>query len=238
VLAEIDEFLAPGSHIEVTVDADLVDPAAVDGTGLANAKLTVHAGTGGPEQLLGLAGEAFDSIVVLGYRAGITVAEADARTLLTLLTLRKVWPAGGPGGARIVAELLDQTNVAIASTTGVDDFIVSDALTSLVIAQLSERAELQAVFDDLFDAEGVVVELRPAASIVPPGTVPFAAVVVAATAHRATAIGYRVGATGAVVVNPPKAQPVTLGADDQVLVIGHRAARHQPWGGGDRHLVV
>ena len=224
VLEEIDEFLSPGSFVEVAVDADLVDVDAVEGIVLANAELHVHATVAGPEDLLRLHdSEPFDQVIVLGYRRGMTVAEADARTLLTLLTLRKVWPPDEPHRARIVAELLDQSNVAIAATTGVDDFIVSDALTSLMIAQLSERAELLAVFDDLFDPEGAVVELRPAESLVPDDAVTFATVVAAAIAQDASAIGYRLAATGRVVMNPSKSELVELGPDDQVLVVGLRA---------------
>ncbi len=224
VLQEIDEFLSPGSFVEVSLDADLVDASEVEGIVLANARLHVHATTAGPEDLLRLDDEEpFDQVIVLGYRVGMSVAEADARTLLTLLTLRKLWPPDGPHRPRIVAELLDQTNVAIATTTGVDDFIVSDALTSLMIAQLSERAELQAVFDDLFDPEGAVVELRSAEALVPHEAVTFASVVAAATAQHASAIGYRLASTGRVVVNPRKDSLVELGPGDQVLVVGLRA---------------
>ena len=118
---------------------------------------------GGPEKLLALAdGRPFDQVIVLGYRVGLTTGEADSRTLLTLLTLRKIWPADIEPRVRIIGQLLDQSHVELAAITGVDDFIVSDALASLMLAQLSERAELQAVFDDLFDPAGAVVELRPA----------------------------------------------------------------------------
>jgi len=224
VLAEIDEFLSPGSFVEVAVDEDLVDVPEIAGIDLQNAQLHVHATTAGPEDLLRLDDdEPFDQVIVLGYRVGMTVAEADAHTLLTLLTLRKLWPPDGVHRPRIVAELLDQSNVAIATTTGVDDFIVSDALTSLMIAQLSERAELQAVFDDLFDPEGAVVELRSAEALVPHDAVTFATVVAAAMAQGASAIGYRLASTGRVVVNPPKSALIELGPDDQVLVVGLRA---------------
>lgn len=223
VLAEIDEFLTPGSFIEVSVREDLVDVDAIRGIELQNARLRVHAAARGAEDLLGYQDhEPFDDVIVLGYRNGLTVAEADAHTLLTLLTLRKLWPADHPHEVRIVAELLDQANVAIATTTGVDDFIVSDALASLMIAQLSERAELQAVFDDLFDPLGAVVELRQAGTLVPPDALPYAAVVAAAAARGASAIGYRSSATGTVVVNPAKSEVVRLGSGDEVLVIGPR----------------
>jgi voltage-gated potassium channel Kch len=223
VLGEIDEFLSPGSFIEVSVRDDLVAIADIEAIELVNAELHVHAATRGPEDLLRFqAGEPFDDVIVLGYRSGLSVAEADSYTMLTLLTLRKLWPAHGPHAVRIVAELLDQSNVAIATTTGVDDFIVSDALASLMIAQLSERAELQAVFDDLFDPQGAVVELRRAPTLVPEEELPYAAVVAAALAQGASAIGYRLAVTGVVTINPPKSALVRLGPDDEVLVIGPR----------------
>jgi voltage-gated potassium channel Kch len=224
VLKEIDEFLSPGSFIEVAVDVDLVDIREVEAISLDNASMHVHSTAAGPEDLLRLAdAEPFDQIIVLGYRSGLTVAEADAQTLLTLLTLRKLWPPGGSHHVRIVAELLDQANLAIATTTGVDDFIVSDALTSLMIAQLSERAELQEVFDDLFDPEGAVVELRSANALVPEGEVAFGTAVAAAIAQGASAIGYSLASSPRVVVNPPKSELIEFGPDDQILVVGLRA---------------
>jgi Trk K+ transport system NAD-binding subunit len=224
VLEQLDEFLPAGSTVDVQLDRDLADPATVERVTLTNARLAIHPGAGGPEDLLALGDlEPFDQVVVLAYRDALEVDDADARTLLTLLTLRMVWPVGQEVRVRIVAELLDQRNLAIAAPVGVDDLIVSDALASLMIAQLAERAELQAVFDDLFDAEGAVVELRPAGTIVPATPLPFAAVVASASAQRASAFGYRLGDTGEVVVNPRKSTTVTLGDDDQILVVGYRS---------------
>ncbi len=223
VLAEIDEFLSPGSSVEVAVHDDLVDTADIVACRLDNADLHVHPYRRGPEELLRFAQETpFDDVIVLGYRSGLTVAEADALTLLTLLTLRKIWPADAVPAVRIVAELLDQANLAIASTTGVDDFIVSDALASLMIAQLSERAELDAVFGDLFDPRGAVLELRRAPTLVPDEPLPFAAVAAAAISQGASAVGYRLAASATMVMNPAKSHIVHLGARDQVLVVGPR----------------
>ena len=62
---------------------------------------------------------------------------------------------------RIVTELLDSGDVELARATGADDFVVSDALSSYMLAQLSENPELDAVFTDLFDAEGSALGLKP-----------------------------------------------------------------------------
>jgi Trk K+ transport system NAD-binding subunit len=223
VLRELDDFLAPGSRVDVLVDVDLVDPVAIEATEMRQASLTVRRGDGGPDDLVDLtAGAPPQQIIVLGYRDALSIDDADARTLLTLITLRQRWPVS-QSGVRIVAELLDQRNLALADPVGVDDLIVSDALSSLLMAQLSERAELQAVFDDLFDAEGAVVQLQPAAAFVPADEVTFAEVVAGASRRGTSAFGYRLGATGQVVMNPPKSARVILGEGDEVIVIATRA---------------
>jgi Trk K+ transport system NAD-binding subunit len=222
VLKELDEFLPPGSRVDVVVDRDLVDPGRLAGITMEHAVVQVRAGDGGPDDLRQLRANGDpQQIVVLGYRDALSVDDADARTLLTLLGLRTVWPADGAHEVRIVAELLDQRNLALAVPVGVDDLIVSNALSSLLMAQLSERAELLAVFDDLFDAEGAAIEMRAADALVGPEPVPFATVVAAAAAVGASAFGYRLDATGAVVLNPSKSSVVTLGPADTVVLVSH-----------------
>ena len=225
VLRELDEFLPEGSQLSILVDADLVDPAGVQAVQMRNGSVEVQGGTGGPDDIRRLSDEPPDQVIVLGYRDALAVDEADARTLLTLLTLRTVWPAHqGTKHVRIVAELLDQRNLVLADTEGVDDLIVSNALSSLVMAQLAERADLEAVFDDLFDAQGAVIDMCPATDLVEPGSYPFGAVVTTGISAGASVFGYRRGASGKVVLNPPKSEKITLGADDHVVMISGRLA--------------
>ena len=225
VLRELDDFLADGSTVDLVVDPALVSSDLSD---LApplpetvHCAVTLHQGGRGPEGLIGLARNGFDQAIVLGYRDPVPIGEADARTMLTLLTLDKAF-ADLDTRPRVVAEMLDRANVAVAQTTGVEDFIVSDELSSLMIAQLSERLELHKVFDELFDSEGCFVALHPAAMYAPAEPVPFAAIVAAATERGETAFGWRLDATGEVVVNPPKSAEVSLVGADQVLVLGPR----------------
>jgi hypothetical protein len=219
VLQELDEFLPPNSKVTVVLDGDLVDGAALDGIELNHATLSVLVGDGGPDDFHALVDGKPKRVIVLGYRDALSVDDADARTLVTLLALRSQWPSDGDHGVRIVAELLDQQNLALAVPVGVDDLIVSNALASLLMAQLSEHPALQAVFDDLFDAEGAVIEMRAAPELVPATALAFGAVVAAGAAAGASVFGYRIAATGQVVLNPPKSSVVTLGADDTVAVV-------------------
>jgi voltage-gated potassium channel Kch len=223
VLGELDEFLAPGSTVDLLVDPSLVDPSdlvpPVPAT--RHAAVAVHGLGGGPEALLGRPPVTYDQVIVLGYRGCVPVGEADARTMLTLLTLDHGFREAS-GGPRVVAELLDRKNVAVARTSGVDDFIVSDELSSLMIAQLSERMELHRVFDQLFDPDGAFVSLRPASLYAGTEATSFASIVVCAARRGETALGWRRSSTGAVVVNPAKSTRVELAPQDQVLVLGPR----------------
>jgi len=224
VLQELDDFLTPGSRLSIVVDPTLIDPVDIPlDLNLVNSTFQVQAMTGGVELLGELLGEdRFDQGILLGYRKGIAPADADARTLLTLMALRQQWPKGSPPEVRLVAEVLDQRNVHIAQMAGVDDFIVSDQLASLMLAQLSERAELRDVFDELFDAEGASIVLRPAGRFAPGGSATFAEVVAAGNHFGESALGYRRAADGVVVLNPAKSERLRLGAADEVVVVTTR----------------
>ena len=161
----------------------------------------------------------YDHAIVLSYRNELSAEQADARTMLMLLTLHKA-RASGAVAARVVAEMRDRANVAIARTIEVDDFIVSDELSSLMLAQVSERRELDAVFRDLFEPSGCVLTLRPAPMYVGPDETAWAATVVGGSAawrERDRLPPRRFGDRG----QPGQDEPVALGPDDRVLVLAH-----------------
>jgi voltage-gated potassium channel Kch len=232
VLEELDQFVAPGSSVEVLVDEGLVDDNLLDPEGTV-ALHTTNLGvefvpTKGDLELVTrtATSRSYDHIILLGYRSGVTAAEADARTLLTLLQLHRCLDRSS-GSPRIVAELLDSRDVELGRVTAADDLIVSDVLSSLAMAQLSERPELDAVFRDLFDAEGSSITLKPAAAYLDGGSHVFASYVVAASARDEIALGYRLASGGGlvgsgVVLNPPKSAPVDLGSDGQLVVLSTR----------------
>ena len=220
VIDELDEFLGGNTTIEVLVDPDKVDPDDVRAeVSPQNVTVDITLMGGGPEVLAAHAARiSFHEVIVLGYRDG-TIDDADARTLLTLLAFRHVRQHEDVGPVRMVAELLDQRNAPLAVATGADDFIVSDELTSLMLAQLSERHELSQVFVDLFDRTGCSIELREALQYGAHKATSFADVVATASSIGHSAIGYRRTASGDVVINPPKSAPLTLAIDDEVIVV-------------------
>jgi voltage-gated potassium channel Kch len=226
VLAELDEFVPAGSTVDVLVDEDLIEMDESDVPRLD--RLSVSVVTARSDMaLLGkqVADHEYDHVIVLGYRGELAAAESDARTLLTMLLLRRSATAAGRGLGRVVAEILDSRDVELAQATGADDFIVSDALSSYMMAQLAENPELDAVFTDLFDAEGSAIGVKSAEWYVRPDEpASFAHITAAARARSEVALGYRLRATeereAEIVVNPAKSDTITLRAGDRVVVIG------------------
>jgi voltage-gated potassium channel Kch len=185
--------------------------------------------------------ERYQHIVVLCDSDHLDVQKADAKTLVTLLHMRDLEVRSGQNRYAIVTEMLDFRNRELAEITRVDDFIVSEKLTSLLIAQITENGDLQAVFTDIFDSEGSEIYLKPAGHYVQLGRpLSYWHVVDAARRRGEVAIGYHVsarssgrgsgyhvamrgddsdGATFGVSVNPPKNTVVSFAADDRVIVI-------------------
>lgn len=228
VIAELDEYVQPGSS--VTVVADIDDPGdALDRirSGLQHLEVTFRRGNTTDRRTLdGLSVETFESVIVMCYSDTLDAQKADARTLVTLLHLRDIAARTG-ADFTIVSELLDDRDRQLAQVTKVDDVIVSDKVISLMVAQLSENPWLAAVFEDLFDADGSEVYMRPAGHYVSPGTaVTFATIVEAARRRGESAIGYRTqeGEDDAarnfgVVINPRKSDTFPIAAGDRVIVL-------------------
>ncbi|GAB2481883.1 CASTOR/POLLUX-related putative ion channel [Jatrophihabitans fulvus] len=223
VIEELDRFLTADSLIDILVDRALFDSGAVS-LPPTRCRLAVHGVSPGAIPLIRALDRAdYDQAIVLGYRDRMSAGEADARSMLTLLAMQRAW-AGSSNRPRVVAEMLDRSSVPIAQTTSIDDFVISDELSSLMMAQLSERLDLQDVFGELFAPEGSFVSLHPAHGYTSTAETTFAHVVATAAARGASALGYRIG-NAPVVLNPPKSTPLRFGPNDQVLVLAQRSAR-------------
>jgi hypothetical protein len=229
IVDELDGFLSHDSKITLVADKRLsgFETNALP-TGLANAEFELREaeGAGYAELVAVIADRKADHAMVLCYQDGLSIAEADARALVTTLQVRRAIDHHGHD-TTVVTELLDQRDVALAPPTAAGDFLVSDRLISLLLAQLSEDAKLKSVFDDLLDPKGAEVYCKPAANFCAPGEpVSFGDLVKAARRRGESALGYRRLDRAndrehgfGIAVNPPKDAMVTLGPTDQVIVL-------------------
>jgi hypothetical protein len=116
--------------------------------------------------------------------------------------------------------------VQLAKVAGAEDFIVSERITALMLAQLAEIPDREKVFADLFETWGSELSMRPVSHYAEPtpGTT-YGSYVAAAHRHGHLAIGYRkTGARGkelatAIHLDPPKSRVVDLKPDDRLIVV-------------------
>lgn len=227
IVTELDAYVPGGSEIVVVAIGPSI-AADVERLGTRLASQAVRHIVAEPSDratLDGLRVETFDHIIVLCSDT-LDPARADARTLVTLLHLRDIAARQGRSFS-IVSEMLDLRDRALAEVARADDFIVSDRLISLMIAQVAESKHLNAVFEDLLDPEGSEIYLKPAGDYVVLGQpVPYSVVIEAARRRGEVAFGYRLAATAndasaayGVSVNPRKAAPVTFAAADRIVVL-------------------
>ena len=228
IIRQLDAYVAPHSTLTVAAQHDAVE-SEIEALRqeLANQELHWLAVDFSTRTVLDeLQLQTYDHIVVLAYSDTLDAQRADALTLLTLLHVRRIADENHHHYS-IVSEILDQRNRELAESSRADDFIVSDRLVSLLMAQVSENKALNEVFNDLFDPIGAEIFLKPATNYIQAGVpVSFYTVVEAARRRGEVAIGYRLGALETdeehgygVVVNPPKSRAVTFTPNDQVIVL-------------------
>ena len=227
IICELDHYVAKGSQVTVVADLYNIDKQIRNDCGkLANQKVVTKEGDTTDRELLdGLGIMDYDHVIVLAYST-LEPAEADAKTLVTLLHLRDISERDQTPFS-IVSEMLDLRNRELAEVAKVDDFIVSEHLVSLMMSQLAENQDLFDVFNDIFDPEGSEIYLKPISDYVATGTpVNFYTVVEAARNQAQTALGYRIASEAGhaessygVHTNPKKSQIITFAPADKVIVI-------------------
>ena len=227
LIRELDNYVQKGSFLKVISTYDNSEAIATVEKSLVNTTIEfLQADTTDREVLEATEAHTYDHILLLCYKEELEPHDADALTLISLLHLRNISETTKTD-LSIVSEMLDGRNRELAEVTKADDFIVSDGMISLLISQVSQNKHLMRVFEDLFNAEGSEIYLKPGSIYVKPGeTTTFYALVDAARARNQVAIGYRIMADQfnsskayGVTINPRKDAPVTLGEDDRLIII-------------------
>jgi hypothetical protein len=234
VIEELESHVAEGSLVVILVDDSHQDAEAlgrqVATLGLRNQRVEIRTGNTISRAVLDdvVSAEPFTHFLILCESEHFGVDEADARVLLTMLHLRAT---GDVHDRNVVGELLDPNDVDLAQADSSDDFVVSQKLVSLLLAQLSESPHLAKVFDDLFTTDGATISLQPFERYTQPGVTTFGDVVAEARNWGTTAIGYRAESArgradtlaAGLRVNPPKSEQITFAPGDFVVTLTYRA---------------
>jgi len=232
VVAGIDAYVAPGSEVWV-VGTELGVGARLDEVRarLGRVELHHHSDDISDRAVIeALASEGWDHVMVLPEDHISEPTEADARVLVALLHLRDL-ADDEDRRFSVVSEMRDVRSRDLAEVARADDFIISDRLIGLLLAQVAESADLGAVFSELFDPGGAEIYLCPAREYVELGAeVAYRTIVEAGRRRGQVVLGFRVAAEAhepaanfGVRLNPSKSTRLGLAAGDCLVVLGHGA---------------
>ena len=227
---ELSRYVAPGSVLTIAADTPELQEE-VGALLISGSNLQVEYGivdTASRAALEGLDIPSYDHVLVLGYSDHFDAQATDTRTLVTLLHLRKIAEESG-SHINVVSEMIDVRNRELAEVTRADDFVVSNKLVSLMLAQASENENIGAIFEDLLDEQGSEIYMRPAEAYLELGQpITFYTVTEACRRRGEVAMGYvrkrqetadDPRNMGGVVVNPKKSEALTYEAGDRIIVL-------------------
>ncbi len=173
----------------------------------------------------------YHTIIVLASELGeqASLEEIDSQTIYTLLLLRDMQTkVKGTCETKIITELLDSANQELIQIAHVDDFVISNQLISMILAQVSQQKSLYEVYADLFNAEGSEIYLKSTKLYFEkfPVDISFFDIMAIVSQRKEIAFGYRIQRWSqrpdlnfGIYLNPDKSQKVWLEETDQIIVV-------------------
>ena len=239
IISEYAEYVTDGS--EVTVVLNDPTPEMIAQIGALNNEtetLTIQlqrANAFEQDQLAELEPFSYNDIMVLphGLNGDTNPERIDTETIVLLLLLRgmknRIQEAGGTVKTKIVTEVLDSTNHSLIHQAGVNDFIISNRMVSMMFAQMSEEPDIKLVYDDLFEEDGSEIYVKPIELYF--DTLPVQAtfadlMLLAQKRDEEACIGIKIGSLSGdekqnfgVNLIPPKTDSFQLQAGDALVVV-------------------
>ncbi len=237
LIKEYDEYVVAGSEIDVMEHnpspetiADL--DALVDDGRLGRTTVSlIDLDPTDPETWTSIEPGRYHTVVILADDDEEHAELIDAQTIMILFLVRGLLAdrEGADGHpTNVITELVGSENEALARRAGVHDFVVSPSFVSMLLAQLSEEADLYQVYAELFAPDGSEIYLKPAGLYFDslPVTLRFADLMAVANASGEVCLGVRLAAENddadrgfGVHLVPPKTEPITLRHDDRLVVL-------------------
>ncbi len=228
IITELDNYVPKGSFLAVASDIeDVGELWNKTGRTLTNLQVEFYSDDVTDRKVLNaLMAKNFQHVVLLSDKNTDDIQKSDANTLITLLHLRDI-AEKTDYVFNTVSEMLDNRNRQLAEVAKVNDFIISEKIISLMLAQISENKYLGPVFQDLFDADGSEIYMKPARNYIKKDIpVNFATVVEAAKRKDEIVIGYKImsqqndrSKAFGIYTNPKKSTEVTFTDEDMLIVL-------------------
>lgn len=234
---ESDEYLLEGSSIDIMIQnpsETIKNHITFINESYPNLDIILHQeNTLAIDNLQKLKPYEYDNIIVLSQNPEeISAEKIDSDTLMILLLLRKIAKIENidkqKNHTKIITQVLNSDNQDLIIQTDVDDFIISNKLITMILAQLSEQPEIKKLYDDIFQEDGSEIYVKPAHLYFDtlPITLSFASILAQARKREEICLGLRWGDLSkdheqnfGVKLNPEKDKMITLNENDFLVVL-------------------
>ncbi len=173
----------------------------------------------------------YDQVLILSQKESeISPEKIDAETLMILLMMRKILSEGQLNNTRttIITQVLNSENQELLAQTEADDFIASNKLITMMLAQMSEQPRMKKLYDDIFQSEGSEIYVKPAKLYFDEEQleVTFADLIALAQKRKEICLGIRIGSLAfspsmnfGIRLNLPKDRKFTITHKDYLVVL-------------------
>lgn len=201
VIRELDAFVLPGSTLTILAQdvsasengkserfMDEIQTLQVE-----NVVIHAHACDTTNREALRAHMSTFDNVIIMAYASMADKHHADAHTIMTLSHMRHFLKEA-TYRYTIVTEIMDSRNRSLMASADVDDFVISDKIVSMYLAQIAHEPRLHAIYNELLTVQGNEIYLKPVTQYVDiSNPVQFKTLVEAALLQNDVVIGYRYG---------------------------------------------
>ncbi len=227
ILNTLSTFLSSSSDVTVLYLPKFVEPSQLEKTNFNNINIQfkeINVHEFDLEKFI--ASGNFEEIMVLGYTHEISIPDADVLTLMEMLKLDSIKHTNTNIKYRVLAQIYDSRKAKLASATETEELIISDNLSAILIAQLTENPALNPIFNDIFDADGAAINIYPIENYAELGKeIKYVDIVNIGIKYKESVIGVRIDNlevndhTEGVYLNPSKNKTFKPKKGDQVIVI-------------------
>lgn len=235
VIQQYADYVLEGSRIDIMLPNPA--PSVIDQIESLQKELTtlqltiIDADPLRPESLIDAEPFKYDNIIIFSQGGSSVDPETtDSETIIILLQLRKIFDQhpDQASNTKLISEVMDSDNMELVARAGVNDFIVSNRLISMLLSQISEEQSINDVYDDIFEEDGSEIYLKPASLYFTelPGEYSFADMMAIAQKRKEVCIGVKIAELESaieqnfgVTLIPEKNTTYTLKPDDRLIVV-------------------
>ena len=235
VIQQYADYVLSGSRIDIMLpnpSPSMIDQVESLKRELPTLELTIiDADPLRPESLIDAEPFKYDNIIIFSQGGSSVDPETtDSETIIILLQLRRIFDKHPDKAVntKLISEVMDSDNMELVARAGVNDFIVSNRLISMLLSQISEEQSINDVYNDIFEEDGSEIYLKPASLYFKdlPGEFSFADMMAIAQKRSEVCIGVKIAELESaidqnfgVTLIPEKNTMYSLKPDDRLIVV-------------------